>query len=244
METEKKSIRGTLTIIITASILTATIVIAVCAIFIPTENGVRQPNFDYVGSSLLPLWGTWIGTVLAFYFGKSNFDAAAKSYDKMIDKLSSEDKLASIPVMGAMIPMKQIVHLDYEQAKKNTLKEILENSDFQKYERYAFIDEKDILKYIIHKSAFTKYITDSVIAGNAKAHETTLEEFIATGIKDPKTPWLNGAGFVSMDCNLLDARKEMNSKENIKDVFVTRSGKNDEPIMGLITNNTLVEKLK
>ncbi len=39
----------------------------------------NERNLDFIGQSLLPIWGTWVGTVLAFYFGKSNFDAASKS---------------------------------------------------------------------------------------------------------------------------------------------------------------------
>ena len=32
-----------------------------------------------VYTSLLPLLGTWVGTVLAYYFSKDNFEAATKS---------------------------------------------------------------------------------------------------------------------------------------------------------------------
>ncbi|MDR0691719.1 MAG: hypothetical protein LBF69_01630 [Prevotellaceae bacterium] len=31
-------------------------------------------GIPFVTQSLLPLWGTWVGTILAFYFGKSNFE--------------------------------------------------------------------------------------------------------------------------------------------------------------------------
>ena len=41
----------------------------------PNQSGVATQ----VLSTVLPVIGTWIGTILAFYFGKENFETAAKS---------------------------------------------------------------------------------------------------------------------------------------------------------------------
>src|SRR5688572_6020838 len=35
-------------------------------------------------SSLLPLLGTWVGTVLAYYFSSKNFETASQSVERMV----------------------------------------------------------------------------------------------------------------------------------------------------------------
>src|SRR5271169_5649077 len=49
-------------------------------------------------STVLPVIGTWVGTVLAFYFSKQNLEAATRSVTAMANQLSPDDKLRSKPV--------------------------------------------------------------------------------------------------------------------------------------------------
>jgi len=39
---------------------------------------------------IIPLLATWIGTVLAFYFGRENFEAASKQYKSIINQLTPD----------------------------------------------------------------------------------------------------------------------------------------------------------
>src|SRR5258707_14126556 len=43
---------------------------------------------QYVFGALLPLWGTWIGTILAYYYSKQNFESANKSVQQIVDKMT------------------------------------------------------------------------------------------------------------------------------------------------------------
>ena len=52
---------------------------------------------QFVYTSLLPMVGTWVGVVLAFYFGKENYEAASKGLENIINKLTP-DVLDDIPV--------------------------------------------------------------------------------------------------------------------------------------------------
>ena len=47
----------------------------------------KSVDYQFVYSSLLPLVGTWVGIVLAFYFGKENYEAARKRYENRIYEL-------------------------------------------------------------------------------------------------------------------------------------------------------------
>src|SRR5436190_11861000 len=53
---------------------------------------------------LLPLLGTWIGTVTAYYFSKENLAAATSSVSAMARHLTSDDKLRATPAKDKMIP--------------------------------------------------------------------------------------------------------------------------------------------
>ena len=67
----------------------STIALVVLAIFIVVGGGIAEYKSQTGGpfkdttqlllSSLLPLFGTWVGTLLAFYFSRENFKAAAES---------------------------------------------------------------------------------------------------------------------------------------------------------------------
>jgi hypothetical protein len=59
-----------------------------------TNSGSSDKPLSFIGQTLLPLWGTWIGTVLAFYFGKANFEAATQSYKDAIKTLTPEEKIS------------------------------------------------------------------------------------------------------------------------------------------------------
>src|SRR6476620_8534985 len=49
--------------------------------------------------ALLPVIATWVGTVIAFYFGKANFEVASKNVDALVKHItSSDEKLQSIQI--------------------------------------------------------------------------------------------------------------------------------------------------
>lgn len=56
---------------------------------------VKEGRFEYVKDilgMLLPVLGTWVGTVLAFYFSKENFVAAAQQTSNLVRQLTPEQK--------------------------------------------------------------------------------------------------------------------------------------------------------
>src|SRR5262245_15336751 len=64
-------------------------------------------NWKDITGILLPVIGTWIGTVLAFYFTKENFEAANRSVQSMVGRISLQDQLSG-SAKEAMIPAKSI----------------------------------------------------------------------------------------------------------------------------------------
>lgn len=245
----KWNIRNIIALGITGLVLIATILVAYYSLC-----KVKDPDLSFVGQSLLPLWGTWVGTIIAFYFGRENFEAATKSYRDVIKTLTPEQKIAAIPVREVMIPVEKIKYMEYtEDTKKKKLVDILNDPIFREYFRMAFLTPEKILKYIIHKSTLAIFIVEKTQAKSmdgtpvkVEAEILTLQDLIQYENSESRIPAMlkRGYGFVSIGACLLDAKKIIDSLPECQDVFVTQNGKENEPVLGLITNNMILEKAK
>lgn len=233
--------RNLIACVITISVLGITVFIGIYYLIVSTDKGI-----DFIGKSLLPLWGTWIGTVLAYYFGKANFEAASKSYQEVIKQLTPEEKIAKLDVKEAMIPGEKIEYLDYDTEKDKFISDILNYERFRIYNRYAIFDQKKVLKFIIHRSVFYQFISQNVTEGksNDEIKQLTLQNLIDNSNNEIKSMLYKGYNFIPSNASLLDAKKAMDSIPECQDVFITETGKPSEPVLGLITNNILMEKAK
>ncbi len=231
--------RNTMAIGVTALILIATIFVAVYAIICERKNGL-----EFVAQTLLPLWGTWVGTIMAFYFSRENFEAASKTYQNMVQQMGSDEKMAKVPVQDAMLPIRKLTVLRYESLPGRTIKSILEDETFKDYGRYAVLLANDTLKYMIHRSVFYRFLAE-VAMGETEIEKTTddlifkdMEEQSSYAVRNQM---FKNFTFVSLQATLLDAKNAMEAVPDCKDVFVTQNGRQTEPILGLITNNKLLE---
>lgn len=117
-------------------------------------------------STILPLIGTWMGAVIAYYFGKENFDAANKSVQSMVQKMvTSEDKLKSIKVSdpNVMIALGNIYDNKDIRVKNDpnimVEKDLLGFFDVNKnIERLPIMDSNFVVRYILHKSLITDFM--------------------------------------------------------------------------------------
>src|SRR6201996_9802097 len=66
---------------------------------------------------ILPMVGTWVGTVLAFYFGKEQLEAATRSVTSIARELTPDEKLRSIRVTEKMIPRSAAYAVSEDPAK-------------------------------------------------------------------------------------------------------------------------------
>jgi hypothetical protein len=232
--------RNVIAVGVTGLVLLATVAVAIYSVCF-----AKNPSTDFIGQTLLPLWATWVGTIIAFYFGKDNFEAATKSYRDVIKSLTPEDKIASIAVKEIMIPIKDIVHMDLTKSlDKSIVDDILENIDFKTYNRFAFFDDLDVVKHIIHKSTFTYFLVKKVKESGVAVESITLKAILEENEPTIKNMLDYSLSFVSINSNLLDAKKAMEAIPECQDVFVTQNGRRNEPVLGLITNNMILEKSK
>ncbi len=236
--------RNVIALIITLVILGATVFVAIEAI---NNQANSKSGLEFVAQTLLPLWGTWIGTILAFYFSRENFEAATQSYQNIIRSMKPEEKIASIPAKEAMLPLEKIVYLEYEETLARSLSDILADERFKDYNRYVILNKDKSLKYMIHRTTFFRFVAEvslglTEVARNSK--ELTLREMEEQASDAVKALMYKGFTFVAESASLLDAKKAMDAIPECQDVFITRNGKPTEPILGLITNNRILDYAK
>jgi hypothetical protein len=220
--------RNLIALVITSLVVLATGAIAVFAII--------KDDFTFIGQTLLPLWGTWMGTVMAFYFGKANFEAGSNASKKM----TSEEKMESLLVRDTMVPLKDIVALYYDDDSSKSLKEILDLPQFKPYNRFAVFDKSNLVKAMIHRGTFYEFMFKNKDADGI----LKLEDLLKSEDENIKNNLSFGFGFVKLEATLLDAKKVIDSVAECQDVFITQNGNRNEPVLGLLTNNKILELLK
>jgi len=76
--------------------------IIVAALAILTPSGVGN-KAEKILTMLLPVFGTWVGTLLAYYFGKDNYESGARNSENMARAVGGLEKLRSIAAKTKMI---------------------------------------------------------------------------------------------------------------------------------------------
>jgi hypothetical protein len=202
---------------------------------------IKHDEATHVMTAVLPLLGSWVGTVLAFYFSKDNFAAATKSVSDLARQITSQEKLATTLARDKMIPRDKMFILDSPDTEK--LKVILEKLKADnKGARIPFVGNNDVPRYIIHRSVIDQFLADKAIAGATNLGDLTLEDLL----KDPdiKKKLEQGFATVKEDATLADVKKAMDISPDCQDVFVTKGGSKNEPILGWITNGIIEDNSK
>jgi hypothetical protein len=223
--------------IVGASILA---IVAISAVAIALAGSSRAETSRLVFSSVLPLLGTWVGTVLAFYFARENLQAAAEN---TLRTTESTLRLAGIepgtPVTTVMIREAGITAYDLgsnDRAQDVPLQTVLGRMQGMDppARRLPIRNASGAVLYVIHDSTLTAY-AESV-------HQTsaTLNGTIGDLLNVPYFKGLVEAiGFVAEKATVTDARARLASIKNCNDVFVTTTGKQDERAIGWLTNTLL-----
>ena len=97
--------------------------------------------------------------------------------------------------------------------------------------RLAVIDQDKKPKYMIHESRIDKYIS------SGGGVEDTLATFIATE-KNAGVEFGLNKGFVvvSEEITLAAAKRKMKDTPPCQDIFITKEGSPDEPLIGWLSN--------
>lgn len=230
--------------IATEIIMYGTIVLGLVAITVVIAGlliAYHDPNRDPtkgmslvtdVFHSLLPVIAAWIGAVIAFYFGKENFESASNQINNLVNKITPE-QFKTVPVKQIMVDFATMVK--YSNADIETLK----LSDLDSYfkddskSRLPIVDKDFKPLFIIHKDDYKNLTADATNA------DKLVNSFNLYGFNQPK-----GFVIIGESASLSAAQDAINKLKSCEDVFITKNGSENEALIGWLTNDRILNFLK
>ncbi|MGC2400144.1 MAG: hypothetical protein WA510_10195 [Acidobacteriaceae bacterium] len=218
----------------------ATIILLVSVVAVAVLAGIaihgNASQAKDILATILPMIGTWVGTVLAFYFGKEQLEAATRSVTSIARQLTPDEKLGSIGVTEKMIPRAAAYMLDQPPGTIRLFAAVASLDRERKGNRLPVLKPDGQPLWIIHRSTIDRFIAKAASDGKSPAElqALTLENLLS----DPEFKSRLDTSFavVAQTATLADAKQAMDSMPYCQDVFVTRGGGRTEPVVGWITN--------
>ena len=212
-------------------------VLAIVAILNQEKNGDTMTILNMV----LPVFASWVGTIIAFYFGRENFESANRQVRELVEKVNPEQRAKAI-VVSVMRRFADMVIFTIPTGKSEADIPISELRDKfgGSISRLPVVDSNSHPKYMIHRSAIDNYI-----ASNGKDTDT-LEVFLKTQKDNRQFEYGVNKGFVlvSEEATLELAKRKMEQYSTCQDIFITQGGSDGEALTGWISNVRLSKFLE
>ena len=236
---------------VTTWALVAILAIAALIILVAGVNAIRFPEkeqrdqfFDiakYILGVLLPVIGAWVGTVLAFYFGQVNFEAASRSAANLVRQLSPREKLQAEAASQAMMKINEVTTFKIPPDKTEadiTIRELIDEG-FEKdkshpRQRLPILDAESRGKYVLHRSTIDAFVAPMKRPPDVDESTLSLKDLLEDSkIKDYI---VNSFLPVAPDATLADAKDLLDKNPQCLDILVTQDGTKNAIVVGWITN--------
>lgn len=225
--------RTILTVIIVSSGILLIALLAMIIILL-ADDQEKFESAKWVFNAIIPLIASWIGTVIAFYFGRENFESATRQAMAL-----TRETLDDIQVENIMINIKTIVYrkIDPADDSKSSLSSIINlYKDIDK-DRIPVFSSTLNPRFVIEKNTMIDYINSK----QGKKADLNLKDMITDN--PGKFSFEANEGFivVSKTNTVEEAVNKMNGIKGCQDVFVTDNGKETGEVVGWLTN-TLINR--
>ena len=236
---------------VTTWALVAILAIAALIILVAGINAIRFPEkeqrdqfFDiakYILGVLLPVIGAWVGTVLAFYFGQVNFEAASRSAANLVRQLSPREKLQAEAAGQAMMKINEVTTFKIPPDKTEadiTIRELIDEG-FEKdkshpRQRLPILDAESRGKYVLHRSTIDAFVAPLKRPPDVDESTLSLKDLLEDSkIKDYI---VNSFLPLAPDATLADAKDLLDKNPQCLDILVTQDGTKNGIVVGWITN--------
>lgn len=231
------------------------------------QAGNKEQASQRVMDSTLPLYGTWVGTILAFYFSRNAFEAASNATTRnatLFQQVTSGLTSASPPPDNvlAKISLKSLANnLAFSQNdREKSLQEVLK--DLTDKNRYRTIVVDADKKYItlVQRLNIQAFLTppgtspeddqqlsslpltpsETLPEDKQKSSSPTLEDYLK---------WRNSQGeqakptvvFLPQNATLADADAKLKETPGCRDVIVTTDGQETSPVVVYVTDTDINE---
>jgi hypothetical protein len=152
----------------------------------------------------LPVLGAWVGTVLAFFFSKENFEAANRSVRDMVSQVGVRERLRGVSAKAVMIPRGSIIDIKLAAGKSEATVSLV-NDVIPKFNdkvtRVPVFLGNDAARCVIHESMAYKFLYQ------AKTKDPNADPTLKDVLDDPIAGKLiTGMAFVAETASLADAQ--------------------------------------
>lgn len=248
-------------VLLSAAILIILICMASRHLTPTSETDTSFDNVKELLSLLLPVIGTWMGTLLAFYFSKENFEAAKQQVSELVKTIQSPEQATKAPAVADVMlkpsDSSLLVTKDKATFRGLLLDTLLTKMTETHSERMPILEEGTLkFIYLIYRTTIERYVSElqkgTVAPPLSQAGANPINTALLT-VEDMLTSDLplikeiekiNQKGFfLPVSATIEQVRKLMSDEPICQDVFFTKNGTMEEPVEGWITNNLLLEKL-
>lgn len=232
-----RDVRSWLAISIVILSIIGVVIVAVASVAIASD---KDKAVQLAFTALLPLFGTWVGTVMAFYFAKENLAAATESTARLTGLWEK-----TLSAGDAMLPVTAITAktLKAEEALGSLSLSVLRQLmiDSGKH-RLPVLDAAGVVQCLVPLSAINDYVAKKSIAA-AGANPPDFAAVTLQSLLDDAdlAPILKAYDAVAPGDPLSAARAKMAAKTGCKDIFVTDNGKVDGKLQGWLTDSDLAK---
>jgi hypothetical protein len=211
----------------------------------PAFQTVLAPKIDTlltgVFGTVLPVVATWVGTVLAFYFGSENFRQAAQSTrEALSDRLAPRKKITDV-----MVPYERTGRLGAENEADAestlTMLDVIHTLSAAATRVIVFNLKAQAPIYIIRSSSPpmpANWVTPEYAAGTALPKDVKLKDYL--DINDNRA---DARKFRFIDENATpEAALALMTDQGVDDLFITKDGQKTSRVLGWVTSHDLLKK--
>jgi uncharacterized membrane protein len=201
-----------------------------------------------VFTAVLPVVATWVGTVLAFYFGSENFRQAAQhTREALSDRLVAKKKISD---PGMMVPFDRIGRLDADgvtDAESKDMEDVIHMMSEAARRVIVFNKAEQCPIYVIRSSVPPMpagWIKgDFTVGDEVKGKKKTIKDYLDTDGKNGQKNRVDATNFkyIAEETTPEDALSFM-ARERIDDLFITKDGKPGR-VLGWTTSTDLGAKV-
>lgn len=190
--------------------------------------------------AVLPMIGTWIGTVLAFYFTNDSFQTASNQTRLTLSD-AREARLRQISVREAMVPVSKVEAIE---ADEEDWPNVYFDTDViglinRKFSRVPFFSKgRGRVLGIVHDAVVKAYAWQCGVPPQGGTKTRTLKDFFDND--EVRSAFEHSVAFVGPEATLADVKRAMDAASTrghaCRDVFVTEDGTPAGRPLGMVTN--------
>lgn len=249
--TADNDVRKFLAIGLSVGSFAVVIALGIACLVLAREVDEADKRFGYakdILGVLLPVTSAWMGTIIAFYFSKENFDAATRNSLALVKQLTPDQKLATLPIGDGMIPIegidpKLVIEGSKTPANYKLKADLLGPLADKRRERLPIFGEGGCILLMAHRSLIDKFIVKKVGENPAITPDgLTLQDLS----NDSEAGPVMTGSFRTLppSASLADAKRLMDTIPGLSDVFVTVDGTKQTKVLGWVTDGKILEKSK